>query len=138
MFNAMMEAFMEEVVGYLFNLEVRVEPNSPQVGVVTGADGAAVTAESLLASGPTETGGTDGHQVAAIAEPTLTKRPTLKAKGLERKAAKPMAYSAPDESGDETKKGATEEVDPYAGIGRNAPCPCGSGKKFKVCHGRNA
>jgi preprotein translocase subunit SecA len=20
--------------------------------------------------------------------------------------------------------------------GRNEPCPCGSGKKFKVCHGR--
>jgi preprotein translocase subunit SecA len=20
---------------------------------------------------------------------------------------------------------------------RNAPCPCGSGKKFKHCHGRN-
>ena len=25
--------------------------------------------------------------------------------------------------------------DPYAGIGRNALCPCGSGKKFKKCHG---
>jgi len=23
-----------------------------------------------------------------------------------------------------------------AGIGRNAPCPCGSGKKFKKCHGK--
>ena len=22
-------------------------------------------------------------------------------------------------------------------IGRNAPCPCGSGSKFKHCHGRN-
>ena len=21
-------------------------------------------------------------------------------------------------------------------IGRNEPCPCGSGKKFKQCHGR--
>jgi preprotein translocase subunit SecA len=21
--------------------------------------------------------------------------------------------------------------------GRNDPCPCGSGKKFKNCHGRN-
>ncbi|MGH7644604.1 MAG: preprotein translocase subunit SecA [Gemmatimonadales bacterium] len=25
--------------------------------------------------------------------------------------------------------------DPYAGVGRNDPCPCGSGKKFKKCHG---
>ena len=22
-------------------------------------------------------------------------------------------------------------------IGRNDPCPCGSGKKYKNCHGRN-
>ena len=21
-------------------------------------------------------------------------------------------------------------------VGRNAPCPCGSGKKFKMCHGK--
>lgn len=28
-------------------------------------------------------------------------------------------------------------VNPYAGIGRNDPCPCGSGKKFKKCCGRN-
>ena len=27
---------------------------------------------------------------------------------------------------------------PYAGIGRNDPCPCGSGKKFKKCHGAGA
>ena len=27
-------------------------------------------------------------------------------------------------------------VNPYASIGRNAPCPCGSGKKFKHCHGK--
>ena len=31
-----------------------------------------------------------------------------------------------------------EEAKQYASmhIGRNDPCPCGSGKKFKVCHGR--
>ena len=31
-----------------------------------------------------------------------------------------------------------EEAKKYAEmhIGRNDPCPCGSGKKFKVCHGR--
>ncbi|MDR1013876.1 MAG: preprotein translocase subunit SecA [Coriobacteriales bacterium] len=25
--------------------------------------------------------------------------------------------------------------DPFANVGRNDPCPCGSGKKFKKCHG---
>ncbi len=26
----------------------------------------------------------------------------------------------------------------YAKVGRNDPCPCGSGKKFKHCHGKLA
>ena len=30
-----------------------------------------------------------------------------------------------------------DDPDPYVGVGRNDPCPCGSGKKFKNCHGRN-
>jgi len=33
--------------------------------------------------------------------------------------------------------GASGPVD-FAGVGRNDPCPCGSGKKFKKCHGVNA
>ncbi len=28
------------------------------------------------------------------------------------------------------------EEDPFAHVGRNDPCPCGSGKKFKDCHGK--
>jgi preprotein translocase subunit SecA len=30
---------------------------------------------------------------------------------------------------------ATLAPNPYSGVGRNDPCPCGSGKKFKKCHG---
>ncbi len=30
-----------------------------------------------------------------------------------------------------------DKEDPYANVGRNDPCPCGSGKKFKKCHGAN-
>lgn len=29
-----------------------------------------------------------------------------------------------------------QEEDPFAHVGRNDPCPCGSGKKFKDCHGK--
>jgi len=31
--------------------------------------------------------------------------------------------------------GASVVANPYAGVGRNDPCPCGSGRKFKKCHG---
>ena len=39
--------------------------------------------------------------------------------------SKPATYRKADSS------------DPYANVGRNDPCPCGSGKKFKNCHGKN-
>ena len=33
--------------------------------------------------------------------------------------------------------GATPQAADWANVGRNDPCPCGSGKKFKKCHGSN-
>ncbi len=48
-----------------------------------------------------------------------------------------MTYSAPDETGEQhvtTPDGL--DVSQFAGVGRNDPCPCGSGKKFKQCHGK--
>ncbi len=63
--------------------------------------------------------------------------PTIRAKGLERKA-KPtnLSYSAPTEDGEaEVRAASVEDDEPFAGTGRNADCPCGSGKKYKKCHG---
>ncbi|HRE02844.1 MAG TPA: SEC-C metal-binding domain-containing protein, partial [Ilumatobacteraceae bacterium] len=34
-------------------------------------------------------------------------------------------------------KQAPRVKDEWAKTSRNAPCPCGSGKKFKACHGAN-
>ena len=31
-----------------------------------------------------------------------------------------------------------DKDDPFADVGRNDPCPCGSGLKYKKCHGKNA
>jgi preprotein translocase subunit SecA len=31
-----------------------------------------------------------------------------------------------------------DKDDAWADVGRNDPCPCGSGKKYKKCHGANA
>ncbi|TXI71717.1 MAG: preprotein translocase subunit SecA [Limnohabitans sp.] len=48
-----------------------------------------------------------------------------------------MTYSAPDETGEQQVTTADGfDITRFAGIGRNDPCPCGSGKKFKVCHGK--
>ena len=48
-----------------------------------------------------------------------------------------MTYSAPDETGEQQVITADGfDITRFAGIGRNDPCPCGSGKKFKACHGK--
>jgi preprotein translocase subunit SecA len=38
-------------------------------------------------------------------------------------------------SGGATRTVVKDDSDPYASVGRNEPCPCGSGKKYKKCHG---
>ncbi|HBC69869.1 MAG TPA: hypothetical protein DCZ56_05940 [Sutterella sp.] len=40
------------------------------------------------------------------------------------------AEQAPDEGGEEQMP-----ID-FSHVGRNDPCPCGSGKRFKNCHGK--
>jgi len=44
---------------------------------------------------------------------------------------KPMLNFKPVEAGLPGQAGKKE-------VGRNDPCPCGSGKKYKKCHGKNA
>ncbi|OHE84328.1 MAG: preprotein translocase subunit SecA [Lysobacterales bacterium RIFOXYD1_FULL_69_11] len=45
-------------------------------------------------------------------------------------------YSADEEAA--TPDYQNGERDAFAGVGRNDPCPCGSGKKYKHCHGQLA
>ncbi|MGL5405675.1 MAG: SEC-C metal-binding domain-containing protein [Propionibacteriaceae bacterium] len=74
-------------------------------------------------------------QEVAAATSAPEHRVEIHAKGLEGAAKlSELTYSAPDESGKAAS--ITEKAsDQYAGVGRNSPCPCGSGKKFKQCHG---
>ena len=61
MFNLMMEAFMEEVVGYVFHLDVEVQ-ETPMVGVVADSDGHPVT----IGAGRTDAGSPNGHDRAGL------------------------------------------------------------------------
>ncbi len=58
-----------------------------------------------------------------------------------------VTYSAPTESGEVqtlgadaafNKKATLADGSAVARVGRNEPCPCGSGKKYKHCHGKLA
>ena len=115
MFNLMMEAFMEEVVGFVFHLEVEVQ-DGPTVGVVTDAEGAPMRIAAgrngharggrhLVESGPDPDGpGVAVHvldddadteqdtEVSAeapeiVADAPVVTRPPVRAKGLGRERA---------------------------------------------------
>jgi preprotein translocase subunit SecA len=58
----------------------------------------------------------------------------LETKGLiTPKSVAALQYSGPNESGE--VKTTSVSNDAYANVGRNEPCPCGSGTKYKKCHG---
>jgi preprotein translocase subunit SecA len=72
--------------------------------------------------------------------------PAVKVKGLgERPKQVPLTYSGPGESGSSGARrslhgeaqAAHKSGESYPGTPKNAPCPCGSGKKYKLCHGQN-
>jgi len=48
-----------------------------------------------------------------------------------------VTYTAPDEQGEAQTQGEFQS-NLLAPVGRNEPCPCGSGKKYKFCHGKLA
>ncbi|MCW2936989.1 MAG: preprotein translocase, SecA subunit, partial [Actinomycetia bacterium] len=54
--------------------------------------------------------------------------------GFEPRRPRNLQYSAPSDSGGVEVRG-DAAADPFARAGRNDPCPCGSGKKYKRCHG---
>jgi preprotein translocase subunit SecA len=74
----------------------------------------------------------------AVTDEASGPQPVMPA-SLEPRRARNLQYSAPAEDGGVERHGETE-VDLYANVGRNDPCPCGSGRKYKRCHGdpRNA
>ncbi len=82
LFSAMMDSIQEEIVGFLFNVEVKVENEN------------------------------------------------VETKGLPAaKTSTQLQYTAPGESGEVASGGSVGSVS------RNSLCPCGSGKKYKRCHG---
>ena len=118
MFATMMDGIKEESVGFLFNLEVQVEVEEDEEDE-----------EEVLE--PMR------QPVPSVDQPR--EMPQIRAKGLERPSQPTkLAYSAPSEDGEAEVKGtpASNADDEFAGVGRNDRCPCGSGKKFKQCHGR--
>jgi preprotein translocase subunit SecA len=146
MFAQMLDGIKEEAVGFLFNLKVQVEEAPPAVEVVEGAP--AVPLPESQSHVEIHAKGLGAHLPRALQYSAPTIDGEAGAGGVmieqEREQAPALGIggspNGPRRSGpaSPTAAGARKASPGTAASGgpsRNAPCPCGSGKKYKRCHG---
>jgi preprotein translocase subunit SecA len=121
LFEAMKEGIEEQILQYLFRFEVaqapterpaRAEAESESTGGQTPAEAAA-------------TGSASSRRAAAELEKRRRKEQDLQYQG-----------SFDPTAGGDYSVTTVKSAGPK--VGRNEPCPCGSGKKYKKCHGAHA
>ncbi|MFV0461719.1 MAG: preprotein translocase subunit SecA [Nostocoides sp.] len=122
LWEAMNESVKEEAVGLLFHVDI--EAPAP-----VQEEAAPQHVTDLLADMPTP----------AVPDERITEEPRLRPPAQARE----LHYTAPGEDGgvderDVVVAGSQVPAEVFEGTPRNAPCPCGSGKKYKMCHGRDA
>jgi preprotein translocase subunit SecA len=126
MFTQLMNGIWEEFARYIFHVEVEVEPTNGHVEPDEIFDPSAHAAPSALQYA----GGTAEDQPSALRE-------AAKGSGV---------YGGVEPAGALQPYGGMVEPPPHqpvtvqtrhadVTVGRNEPCPCGSGKKYKKCHG---
>ncbi|MGB2664709.1 MAG: preprotein translocase subunit SecA [Candidatus Acidiferrum sp.] len=126
LFEDMMGRIDNETIRYLFHVQIQQEGAAPPQSRET----------AQAAPAPRQLHGTATAvaSAAARAEESPAKLPDF-ARALERKQErqqKDLQFQA-----GAARAEAPKPVRSGAKVGRNDPCPCGSGKKYKKCHGAN-
>jgi preprotein translocase subunit SecA len=121
MFTELMNNIWDEFARYVFNVEVQVQPQQEAAaGPNWGLGSNSTATRNLNTSGGRGLAGRDAIAAAAgAAVPTGMSE-------AGQMAAEVVEAPVPVE---------TRRLDDTEKIGRNDPCWCGSGKKFKKCHG---
>jgi preprotein translocase subunit SecA len=148
MFEEMMMQFQQDTARHLFRMQI------------IGPDGKPIeTVEQMPQRVPAETGssqplqqrlpipgqatlpmGQDGDAPAHAPVPIQTRAPSTTIDELERefqrKKKRELEVARQAGSGESTNGSGPRVTGDK--VGRNDPCPCGSGKKYKKCHGTQA
>jgi preprotein translocase subunit SecA len=115
MFGTLMKGIAQDFVKYVMHVQV-VQDDAAQEITPAGLVGGLQNIQQL-SSDNVETTGFEAAAAAAVASGELP----------------PEAVAPPTQPANVPVVKSEFDKTP-----RNAPCPCGSGKKFKMCHGRNA
>jgi preprotein translocase subunit SecA len=131
LFEDMMARIDNETIRYLFHIqiqqaerspdEMQLRPDAQQAGIPRRSSGGAQAAVASAAARAIESGPQRLPEVAR----QLERKQQRQQKDLQYQTG-PAQAEAP------------KPVRAGAKVGRNDPCPCGSGKKYKKCHGATA
>ncbi len=134
MFEAMMQRFQEDTTRYLYLMQIIGRGDTGAVGSAgrgpQDQDQGGPAGVPVIRSG----GGTDGNgrrppQSAATSMDDLEE-------AFQRRKRRELEQARMAGAGD--RQPVQQVVRSGAKVGRNDPCPCGSGKKYKKCCGANA
>jgi preprotein translocase subunit SecA len=161
MFEALMNRFQEDTVRYLFLMQI-VGPDGQRITqpIDRSAENQQLPFESETTLAPQTiagalgAGGTmaavvtpngNGNHPPAVAQepprpvPIPVRAPTTTIDAIERdfmrKKERELESARSAGASDTTANGAATQRRTGEKVGPNAPCPCGSGKKYKKCHG---
>lgn len=135
MYNSMVDSIKEEVIQLLFNLDLQAVARAEEEAEQEESD-------QLEYSSPTDPDSveSDGDEVSDLDET----EDRLESHSYEGSITglEPMTHE--DKKVPLSKRPKSDELKtPWAdgrtfpGTSKNAPCPCGSGRKYKMCHGQN-
>jgi preprotein translocase subunit SecA len=133
MFEGMMARFQEDTVRFLFQMRI-VGPDGQPVEI-PARPRAVIPAAPSVASAD---GGGNGHREPSappiLLAPSRAPSTTIDdiEKEFQRKKQKELEHARMAGAGDASSPAQRRTGEK---VGRNDPCPCGSGKKYKKCHG---
>ena len=116
MFEAMMQRFQEDTVRYLYLMQILERPRR------------------AIASGSSARMGSGGNGHTRPSRPLATSVDEIE-EAFQRKKKRELEQARMAGAGEQQP---VQQVVRGEKIGRNDPCPCGSGKKYKKCHGTQA
>ncbi|HKF22391.1 MAG TPA: preprotein translocase subunit SecA [Candidatus Angelobacter sp.] len=119
MFEGMMQRFQEDTARYLFHMQIVEAPSRPPAATAAVAP--------------------DGEQQSSP-EPPPRRRASTSVDDIEAQfqRRKKRELEQARMAGGNGSSAPQQVVRGQAKVGRNDPCPCGSGKKYKKCHGTTA
>ena len=120
MFGGMMTGIAQDFVKYV--MHVQVVQN--KAGAPTSSDGRAAIAD------PADT---DGNGVIDATESGVSNLQTSSSDDVDLSLSETDGEAQPAPTGSTKQQTVTKDI--VAKTPRNAPCPCGSGNKFKNCYG---